>query len=320
MHGADPSYITLFGLKSAHAAIVSPNNPMNTYTDGLQDSTGSVSRLESHNQPPLDLEIDLGQNKMAPPGNITPFAPGPPRKKQVISLGFYRTGSQSLKEALTILGYRDVFHSSAIVADMEQWRSLAEVTEANVPSLPSYAGGDYTTAADWDAYFGPCEALTDVTPFAVSLLAAYPDAKVVLVRPRPAQRPLARAAADGRAAWAMYAGMLGVGDLRKLRDRRVLRAGYERHHGLVRRLVPPGRLLEIDLADLGWGPLCAFLGKEVPPGDVPFPRLNESRVFRNEFRRLHRSMLAAALAMLCGYVGLPLLVLAGAVWYARTRV
>lgn len=47
----------------------------------------------------------------------------------------------------------------------------------------------------------------------------------------------------------------------------------------------PDRLLEIDLKDLGWKPLCNFLGKDIP--DVAFPRLNESSVFRNDLRNLH---------------------------------
>lgn len=54
--------------------------------------------------------------------NVKPFADGPAALniEQVISLGFYRTGSQSLAEALTILGYRDVYHSSAMVYDAEK--------------------------------------------------------------------------------------------------------------------------------------------------------------------------------------------------------
>ncbi|KAJ5553246.1 P-loop containing nucleoside triphosphate hydrolase protein [Penicillium frequentans] len=39
--------------------------------------------------------------------SFNPFAESPTRPKQVISLGFYRTGSHSLKKALAIPGYRE---------------------------------------------------------------------------------------------------------------------------------------------------------------------------------------------------------------------
>lgn len=30
----------------------------------------------------------------------------------------------------------------------------------------------------------------------------------------------------------------------------------------------------------GWEPLCAFLGKPVPPPDTPFPRVNDTQQFK----------------------------------------
>jgi hypothetical protein len=248
---------------------------------------------------------------------IVPFAEGPRRPKQIISLGLYRTGSQSLKEALTILGYRDVFHSSALVDNFDKWNGMDAAADANIACLPSYTGHSYNRE-EWDAYLGPCDALTDVTPFAESLLNAYPEARVILVKRdfdswvQSFLRTLVSPSSDGMLAWLsgnvfeplvglhlsqtvwkMYMGLLGVCDLGKTRDHNILRAGYDRHHANVRRLVPADRLLELDLADLGWEPLCDFLGKEIP--DVPFPHLNESRVFRNKFRELHQGMLIAGM-------------------------
>ncbi|KAH7166458.1 hypothetical protein EDB81DRAFT_641284 [Dactylonectria macrodidyma] len=241
--------------------------------------------------------------------NFVPFASGPVREKKVLSLGFYRTGSHSLQEALSILGYRAVFHSSAMARCPEKWIGLGAAADDNIPCLPSYTGRTWARA-DWDAYFGPCEALTDVTPFAEPLLAAYPDAKVILVGrdfdhwAESFLDALVGPSSDSFAAWIsgnwmepvlglhitqnawkMYMGLLGVCDLRKATDRRIMRAAYDRHYTTVRRIVAPERLLELDLKDLGWEPLCTFLGKDVP--SVPFPRLNEGRVFRNEYRRLH---------------------------------
>lgn len=46
---------------------------------------------------------------------------------------------------------------------------------------------------------------------------------------------------------------------------------YRMHNQRVRGLVPKGQLLEYNVKE-GWGPVCDFLGVDVP--DRPFPRLN----------------------------------------------
>ena len=47
---------------------------------------------------------------------------------------------------------------------------------------------------------------------------------------------------------------------------------YEMHNQQVREMVPEGQLLEYNVKQ-GWGPLCKFLGVDVP--DAPFPKLFE---------------------------------------------
>lgn len=249
-----------------------------------------------------------------------PFAEGPVRPKQILSLGFYRTGSQSLAEALTILGYQDVFHSSAMVYDPEKWVGIEVAADDNIPCLPSYTGRTWTRD-DWNSYFGPCEALTDVTPFAEGLIREFPEARVILVHrdfdawAKSFQETLVFPASQGflawlngnfiepflglhisQSAWKMYMGLLGVCSMSKAHDYRILRSAYQRHYDAVRRMVPPERLLEINLQDLDWKPLCEFLGKDVP--DVPFPRSNESRVFSSLWRMAHLANLKAALLKL----------------------
>jgi hypothetical protein len=46
------------------------------------------------------------------------------------------------------------------------------------------------------------------------------------------------------------------------------------HSGHIREIVPKERLLEFKAAD-GWGPLCEFLGREVPKGG--YPHRNDSK-------------------------------------------
>jgi hypothetical protein len=254
------------------------------------------------------------------PLNHTPFPPGPVRSKKILSLGFYRTGSQSLKEALTILGYQDVFHSSVLGEDLDKFKALEAVADANIACLPSYNGRAFSRE-DWDEYFGPCEALTDVTPFSHALLRAYPEAKVILVRrdfdawADSFVNTLVKSSSEGvmawlsatlfqpilgikltQSVWKMYMGLIGVSQVRKLSDRAVLWAAYDRHHDAIRRMVPEERLLEINLKDLDWEPLCKFLGKSVPK--EAFPRLNESSVLQGAFKRLHRSTVVSGIAVL----------------------
>ncbi len=60
----------------------------------------------------------------------------------------------------------------------------------------------------------------------------------------------------------------------------------KRRHGSparnVRSLVPPEKLLEFQPGD-GWGPLCEFLGQEIPPDNQPYPRLFETKDNRRWF-------------------------------------
>ena len=58
---------------------------------------------------------------------------------------------------------------------------------------------------------------------------------------------------------------------------------FEASNEEVRRRVPPEKLLVFDVRE-GWGPLCSFLGIEVP--DRPFPRLNEAREMRRRLMGL----------------------------------
>lgn len=76
----------------------------------------------------------------------------------------------------------------------------------------------------------------------------------------------------------MY-GYFEAGDVTEMRAKAKER--YKRHYAEIRAAVPPERLLNFELKE-GWGPLCAFLGKEVP--DRTFPRVNERQVHLKRVR------------------------------------
>jgi hypothetical protein len=76
-----------------------------------------------------------------------------------------------------------------------------------------------------------------------------------------------------------------------------------RHNEEVMQHVPAEKLLVYEVGE-GWGPLCEFLGVEVP--DEPFPHLNDSEVFRGRIRRI-RVLTSVALTLGVSLAGLVLL-------------
>ncbi|KAH6709008.1 hypothetical protein BKA61DRAFT_659026 [Leptodontidium sp. MPI-SDFR-AT-0119] len=227
----------------------------------------------------------------------------PPRETVVLSLGCLRTGSASICEALTILNYHDVHHGINAAMQPADWPVFSAACDAVFPSLPNYNGNGFTQT-QWDQIFGPCEAITDMGSFfALSLIDAYPNAKVVLVERDIEQWYASVDEAIFSTTWGyradffinflvpLFGGKAGS-TIRKImygyfesKDVTEMRAKarerYKRHYAEIRAAVPPERLLNFRLAD-GWGPLCEFLGKDVP--DVPFPRVNERQVHLKRVR------------------------------------
>lgn len=68
---------------------------------------------------------------------------------------------------------------------------------------------------------------------------------------------------------------------------------YLDHVAEVRSIVPPENLLEYKVSE-GWGPLCKFLGDDIP--EIPFPRVNDVKDFQQRCStRNRRQMMNAAL-------------------------
>lgn len=57
--------------------------------------------------------------------------------------------------------------------------------------------------------------------------------------------------------------------------------GYIDHNAHIRAIAPKNKFLEFNVKE-GWGPLCGFLELEEP--DMPFPRVNDSKAFQNYIR------------------------------------
>jgi hypothetical protein len=112
---------------------------------------------------------------------------------RVLCVGLPRTGTESLQQALLHLGYDHTYHGWDIIYDEEcyapGWVALAR-RKWFASSSEESSGGEgqkkQITADDFDALLGHCVAVTDAAAsvFAAEMVAAYPEAKVVLNRRR----------------------------------------------------------------------------------------------------------------------------------------
>ncbi|KAK4494804.1 hypothetical protein PRZ48_014160 [Zasmidium cellare] len=146
--------------------------------------------------------------------------------------------------------------------------------------------------AELDKLLQRYDAITDApcVNFSDELLAAYPNAKVILSKRDPErwlesiQRSY-HAVIESRVfriAAAIDPALTLLDEVFRLvlidwtggdwRNRQKLLKAYHRHNEHIRQVVPKGRLLEWEPRD-GWQPLCEFLGKDVP--DEPFPYANK---------------------------------------------
>ncbi|RGP75164.1 hypothetical protein FLONG3_5848 [Fusarium longipes] len=261
---------------------------------------------------------------------MTNSATKPKREMKVLSLGLPRTGSASMAEALTILGYKNVYHATQAIDSPKDWAILERACDASFPNLPSYTGKPLTRE-DWDELWGHCEATTDVASFfAPQLIEMYPDAKVILAirdyEPwfksvdqtllQSLWNPIAQfsisvvepvlGSAIGRSVRKQLLGLFGAQTVEEAR--RNARETWERHHRVIREIVPEGQLLEYRMGQ-GWEPICEFLDKPVP--EEEFPWVNEAAELKKVIAAKIKRNLAAAAVVLLPWVGAVSIVGAG---------
>jgi hypothetical protein len=137
---------------------------------------------------------------------------------QVICVGLPRTGTESLQQALLTLGYKHTYHGWDIVYDDDchspGWVRLARKKWYGPLGSNKWggSGGDGTrkiSAAEFDALIGHCAAVTDAAAscFAADMIAAYPNAKVVLNMRRDVdawQRSLVKTLVHANESWGFW--------------------------------------------------------------------------------------------------------------------
>jgi hypothetical protein len=215
---------------------------------------------------------------------------------KVIGAGFGRTGTMSLKVALETLGFDPCYHMTEVFAHPEHtgfW-------------ISAWRG----EPADWDGVLGGYEAAVDwpACSFYEDLMERHPAAKVILSVRDPERwyesvrntiyelsvvvprHPIYRI---GYKLVSLFV-FRGSGDVDladeiiwqgtfdgRFEDKNYAIEVFERHNAEIRQRVPGVRLLVYDVK-AGWGPLCEFLGVEVP--DEPFPRTNDTAEMRRRLR------------------------------------
>lgn len=209
---------------------------------------------------------------------------------KLINAGLGRTGTTSLQAALERLGFGPCYHMFDIISSQErlaQWEKI--VCDGERPDWEAVFDG-YTTAVD-----GPSAI------YYQQLTKAFPEAKVILtVRDsgrwyqstydtlyqfalKSEQNPPDAHSVPARM-YRITKTMIwdGLFDGR-FSDKEHAIEVYSNHNQEVVDNIAPGNLLVYDVKR-GWGPLCAFLGVDVPLED--FPHVNDSESMRKLLAKL----------------------------------
>jgi hypothetical protein len=208
---------------------------------------------------------------------------------KVIGAGFGRTGTMSLKAALERLGFGPCFHMIDLIRDptpLPYWQAAADGEKV-----------DWTEALDgWESTIDwpGCtfwEEMAEIWPDAPVLLSVRdPEAwyRSCLNSIHAAKEMALRGELEGNTEEApdpatiqMINGLIWNGTFKgRFTDKEFALEVFRRHNEDVKSSVPADRLLVYEIKQ-GWGPLCDFLGVEVP--DEPMPHLNDTDSFRNMF-------------------------------------
>ena len=198
---------------------------------------------------------------------------------RIIGAGFGRTGTDSMRAALEMLGFGPCHHMRTLNEDPAQrdaWRRFIAGDPADWKSLL----GGYRSCLDWpSAHFWP------------ELMTEFPDAKIVLTWRTPEswwtsfERTILPVLQSDKEAGTETAGGMLIprhvfSGKPMQRDHGI--AAYKANVEAVKRHVPADRLL-IHEPGSGWAPLCEFLGTAIPA--TPFPKNNSTEEFRATVHR-----------------------------------
>ncbi len=198
---------------------------------------------------------------------------------KVFGLGFGRTGTESMKNALELLGHGPCYHMFEVLPHPDRVETWIDLVTGKAPDWDRVFEG-YHASVDWPGAF-----------FWKEISEHYPEAKLILtIRDADAWYdsmsktilPLLKASSEDPNGLAnqMFIKRQFAGNID---DRAHVIDIYNRHNDAVKAAFGPDRLLVYELGS-GWQPLCDFLGVEVP--GVPYPRGNSAAEFGANIQRL----------------------------------
>ena len=234
-------------------------------------------------------------------------------KKQVkmIGAGKGRTGTSSLKAAMEILGMK-CYHMSETLKSKDHpllWNECFD----NRPS------GDVDIILGKNGYEASCDHPSCM--FFEEQMKVYPDAKIILTIRDPDKWyrsccdtifrliPESQSCSIGVRMFILFLFPKGATEFfyKNICQLFLQNQGFSKencircfneHNEYVKRVVPPEKLLVVDITsgDVTWKQLCEFL--EVPIPNVPFPRLNDTK----EMQRI--TLILNIIGWIIGFLGL----------------
>jgi len=203
---------------------------------------------------------------------------------EIVGAGYGRTGTDSLREALTILGFGPCHHMHEIRDNPEKAQPWHDHFCSDTPLDLDLLFDGYRSQVDWPGAHLWRESAD-----------RYPEAKVIL------------STRDPEAWWESYSKTIKIfretempqeaphmrqiqefvdaflGDRFETKDRAI--ADFEAHAAEVKAAIPAERVLTYELGS-GWKPLCAFLGVPVPDG--AYPHTNATKAFQERNIEFHQ--------------------------------
>lgn len=199
---------------------------------------------------------------------------------EVIGTGFGRTGTNSLKLALELLGFGPCHHMFELRDHPEQlplWESAAQGAEVDWDVV--FDG--YSSCVDWPAAY-----------YWRELCRKYPKAKVLhsvrdeekwitsvhkTILPKILNRHQLEEGPERSRHNMSFEIILNQTFGGRLDDREHAMNVFRAHNEEVSRTISADRLLVYDV-NQGWEPICEFLGVSIP--ETPFPRQNTAAEFQ----------------------------------------
>lgn len=202
----------------------------------------------------------------------------------VFGAGFGRTGTDSMKRALEILGFDPCYHMYEVLPHQDRIDTWAAIANGATPDWDQVFDG-YKASVDWPA-----------AHFWREISAHFPDAKIVLsVRSSDSwwksmdNTILAVMRANEKPSVLRHQMFVPHVFKGNIDDRDHVVGLYERHNAEVQAAFGPDRLLTYELGS-GWDPLCAFLNVEIP--DQPYPSGNSTAQFEEKLDHVNASRVA----------------------------